>query len=261
MSEGIMKIDAKALKSIFTPGLNKIFDAFESFGFEVRIAGGAVRDLVNGDTPRDVDLAVNATPTEIIYVLDELAETREAVVVPGIRHGTAIIAMDENEQYEISAVDFNITHKNHKIIITQNPDWESDAKRRDFTINSMSMDRNGTVYDPLGGISDLKQQRVEFVRDAEEQIESNPIMILRFFKLLGKFKNPKYDENVLDIIEEHKDLLQEIRSDALKWFIVNIKNQPYGERSIKLMEDVGIVVGELVESKSLLNLYLKKIYI
>lgn len=256
-----MKIDKHALESIFTPGLTKLFDEFEKFGFEIRIVGGAIRDILLGETPRDVDLAVNATPTEIIYILDTLAKTREAVVVPGIRHGTAIIALDENEQYEISALDFSIVVKDHKITISQDANWDNDAHKRDFTVNSMSMTRDGKVYDPLNGQKDLKEQRIKFVSDPEKEINKNPIMIMRFFKLLAKFKNPKFDKSYLDVIGNNLDLLQEVRPEALKWFIVNIKNQPYGDRSIKMMEDVGIVVGELVESKSLLNMYLSKIYI
>lgn len=256
-----MKIDSHALENIFTPGLTKIFDEFERFGFEIRIVGGAIRDMLLGETPRDVDLAVNATPTEIIFILDTLAKTRDAVVVPGMRHGTAIIALDENEQYEISALDFSITVKDHKIIISQDANWNNDAHKRDFTVNSMSMTRDGKVFDPLGGQKDLKEQRIKFVNDQQQEINRNPIMIMRFFKLLAKFKNPKFDKSYLEVLQNNLDLLSEVRSDALKWFIVNIKNQPYGERSIKMMEDVGIVVSELVESKSLLNMYLQKIYI
>lgn len=255
-----MNITKEQLNQIFTPGLTKIFETFESYGFEIRVVGGAIRDSFMGAAIRDVDLAVNATPTEIIYVLDELAETREAVVVPGIRHGTAIIALDENEQYEVTALDFNITSENGKLVISQNADWESDAKRRDFTVNSMSMDKTGKVYDFVGGEQDIKNQKVEFVDDYKKQITNNPIMILRFFKLLGKFKSPKYDKNVISFIKENVELLKDIRSDALKWFLVNIKNQEYGERSMKLMEEAGIEVSELVETTSLLNLYLKKIY-
>jgi len=131
-----MKVDKKVLDGIFTPNLIKIFDLFEEYGFEIRIVGGAIRDLLMNQMPRDIDLAVNATPTEIIYILDELAETREAVVVPGIRHGTAIIALDEEEQYEVTALDFNITSENGKIIISQNADWKADSKRRDFRAES-----------------------------------------------------------------------------------------------------------------------------
>ncbi|HCX66118.1 MAG TPA: CCA tRNA nucleotidyltransferase, partial [Rhodobiaceae bacterium] len=59
-------------------------------------------------------------------------------------------------------------------------DWLEDAKRRDFTMNALYCDADGTVHDPLGGRDDLKARVVRFIGDPHERIREDYLRILRF---------------------------------------------------------------------------------
>ena len=59
------KIDSPEFRSLFTPELETLVNLFEENGHELRIAGGAVRDLILGKLPHDVDFATTATPAEM----------------------------------------------------------------------------------------------------------------------------------------------------------------------------------------------------
>ena len=61
-------------------------------------------------------------------------------------------------------------------------DWKADAERRDFTINALSVTRDGTVYDYAGGLDDLAHRRVRFIGDPAKRIEEDYLRILRFFR-------------------------------------------------------------------------------
>ena len=60
------KVDAEKMKPIITPELLKLVDIFKNHNYEIKIAGGAVRDLLSGEKiPDDVDLATTATPDQV----------------------------------------------------------------------------------------------------------------------------------------------------------------------------------------------------
>lgn len=225
----------------FSPNLKVLLRTFEKFGFEVRIIGGAVRDVLMGKEWRDIDLATDAHPHEILYVFQNEIEGDEIIISKGIEHGTFVIAFSLEEQYELTSLDFKIKTVGNKIVTSQVGSWKTDALRRDFTINAMSMDLNGKIYDFLNGQDDLKKQKVKFIGDYKKRIQESPILILRFFKLLGKFPKPVYDKNILKYIKDNKDLLNGIKPLTLSWFMNNIKSQEYSDNAIKAMEEADIL--------------------
>ena len=69
--------------------------------------------------------------------------------------------------------------------VTFTTDWREDAMRRDFTMNALYCDADGTVHDPLGGYGDLEAKRVRFIGDARERIREDYLRILRFFRFVA----------------------------------------------------------------------------
>src|SRR5262249_25631756 len=61
-------------------------------------------------------------------------------------------------------------------------DWKRDAERRDFTINALSLSRDGAVHDYVGGLADIAERRVRFIGDAATRIAEDYLRILRFFR-------------------------------------------------------------------------------
>ena len=67
-------------------------------------------------------------------------------------------------------------------VVAFTDDWRADAARRDFTINAMSMTRDGTLFDYFGGAADLRAGIVRFVGDPATRIAEDYLRILRFFR-------------------------------------------------------------------------------
>lgn len=61
-------------------------------------------------------------------------------------------------------------------------DWSIDAQLRDLSINSLSMDDEGTIYDYTGGVDDLKHGLIQFNGHIRDRLCENPIRILRYFR-------------------------------------------------------------------------------
>ena len=90
------------LASIFTPELHKVADIFRRHNFELRIAGGAVRDILMGRRPNDVDFATTATPTEMTAMFE--AEGIRMIHDKGADHGTVTVRIDDKENFEITTL-------------------------------------------------------------------------------------------------------------------------------------------------------------
>ena len=126
--------------------------------------GGAVRDLLSGSfsSATDIDIATPFTPDEIIKRL----EAAGIKAIPtGYKHGT-ITALIKGKTFEITSLRQDIKTDGRKAVVSYGTDYVQDARRRDFTINALYADLNGTIFDPLGtGRKDLSRHRLRFIGD------------------------------------------------------------------------------------------------
>ena len=167
-------------------------------GFEVRLVGGAVRDLLLAHPPKDFDLATNARPEHVSALFHAKGYT---VVPTGLKHGTVTV-MCHGEPYEITTLrrDKDCDGRHAEVEFTD--DWEEDARRRDFTFNAMSIDlETGELYDYFGGEEDLLNGRVRFVGNARERIQEDYLRILRWFRFMGRYEHfRELDAEAVDAI-------------------------------------------------------------
>jgi len=81
-----MKLESPAFQALLTPELQTLVNVFKTYNFELRIAGGAVRDLVVDKVPQDVDFATTATPTQMKEMFEK--EEIRMINMTGEKHGT-----------------------------------------------------------------------------------------------------------------------------------------------------------------------------
>ena len=127
---------------------------------QLLFVGGCVRNAVLGLPPGDMDLATTHRPD---IVIDRLGCAGVKVVPTGIEHGT-ITAVIDGRPFEITTLRRDVATDGRRAVVAFTHDWAEDAQRRDFTMNTLLMDREGRVYDPLGvGLADALAGRVVFV--------------------------------------------------------------------------------------------------
>lgn len=144
----------------------------------VRFIGGCVRDHLIGRESLDVDLATDHPPQESLKLLRGAHIRVEPI---GIEHGT-VVAITDSGQFQITTLREDVQTDGRHAVVAFTHDWTKDAARRDFTINAMSVDPDGRLYDPADGIDDLEQGRVRFIGDPRERIREDVLRILRFFR-------------------------------------------------------------------------------
>lgn len=228
----------EALDAIWNPAVREIALLLHQHNYEIRIVGGAPRDILLGIKPRDIDLATNAEPDTMIYLFQAAGLT---IDVDGIQHGTIKVMGSDKRTYEITTLDYWLDPTDHKILRTIHLSWYQDAMARDFTINTMSMDQDGIIWDYIGGMADLRAGRIRSLGNFEEKITKRPILILRFFKLLNKFEHAKYPRSYREIVGRHVELINEI-SGHRQWLeLKDILDGQHAKKVFILMDTVGLL--------------------
>ena len=148
-----------------------------------RLVGGCVRDALAGREVADVDLA---TPDPPDAVMQALRAAGLKAAPTGLQHGT-VTAIAAHRGFEVTTLRRDEATDGRHARVAWTSDWREDAARRDFTINAMSMQPDGAVFDYFGGIADLHAGRVRFVGQATARIAEDYLRILRFFRFHARF--------------------------------------------------------------------------
>lgn len=187
------------LPTFRTEGADRVDAAIAAGGFALRVVGGAVRDSLVGQVPKDVDLATDATPEEVIA----LAEKAGLRTIPtGLQHGTVTVVA-AGEQFEVTTLRADVETDGRHAKVAFVRDWRTDAERRDFTINAMSSSLDGEVHDYFEGRSDLRAGVVRFVGDADNRIAEDYLRILRLFRFRARFGSAPDDGGALEAAGRH----------------------------------------------------------
>ena len=197
--------------SIISPDVKELGSIFARHNFEIRIVGGAVRDVALGKSPKDIDLATDATPQEMQKMFDRAMIKH---IPTGIEHGT-ITAVINNEPYEITTLrsDEETDGRHAKVEFVRS--WEEDAKRRDLTYNAMSMDLDGEIHDYFGGMDDLQDKVSKFVGNPADRIQEDYLRILRYFRFQGRLSTPTWDKETLEAISSNVKGLSQISAERI----------------------------------------------
>lgn len=131
----VTKLDDPLFKSIFTDEMNDLMKLFSKYNFEIRIAGGAVRDILMGKKPADVDFATTATPIQMKEMFE--AEKIRMINMNGEKHGTITPRINDKENFEVTTLRIDVVTDGRHAEVEFTTDWLLDANRRDLTINSM----------------------------------------------------------------------------------------------------------------------------
>jgi len=193
--------------------VEQLFKAIHSFSVnsEIRYVGGCVRKIINKEDFDDIDLAVNLNPKDVCEALDK---KNIKYYESGIKHGT-ITALINDIKFEITSLrkDIDTDGRHAKVEFSEN--WKEDASRRDFTINSIYADIDGSLFDPFDGKKDLENGRVLFIGNAETRIKEDYLRILRYIRFFLNYSKVKHETSVIKIIKKNLTGMMNISAERL----------------------------------------------
>jgi poly(A) polymerase len=198
---------------------------------QTQFVGGCVRKAIEGKLTKDIDLATIYKPEEVKKIL---LKNNYKVLDLAIKYGS-ITTFSKNYKYEITSLrkDIKPDGRHTKIQLTNN--WLEDSLRRDFTINAIYCDKFGKIFDPVNGIKDLKNKKVNFIGSPDLRIKEDYLRILRFIRFTLEYNSNIQDHNIIRIINKNIRFLKLISEERLfielkkilelkSFFTINKKN-------------------------------------
>ena len=190
---------------------------------KLKFVGGCVRKLLNKEIVNDIDIATSLIPEELKNIL---TEKKVFFIETGIAHGTITVVINKIK-FEITTLRKDVSTDGRHANVEFISDWETDAKRRDFTINAIYSDLKGEIYDPLDGSKDLKNGIVKFIGDPNERIKEDYLRILRYFRFYTQYSKHKHDIATIQSIKKNLNGITKISKERIldEFFkILNLKN-------------------------------------
>ena len=198
-----------------------------------------MRNTLLGLPVTEIDLATTAVPEKVMA----LAEQAGLKAVPtGIDHGTVTIIAN-GVPFEVTTLrrDVETFGRHAKVAFTTS--WEEDAARRDFTLNALYADRDGEVFDPLGGLADLAAGQVRFIGDAEARIKEDYLRILRFFRFHAYYGKGAMDQAGLKAAVRLRGGLEQLSAERVGGELRRILVAPGAWPAIEALYDYGLLTG------------------
>ena len=209
----------------------KILNKLNKYG-KGYIVGGAIRDILLGLKPKDVDFATNL-PYETLKTLFSEYTPKET----GKSFGVLRIKINDID-YEIAKFREDIYGKEEKVAFID--DIKNDLARRDFTINAMAYNQKEGIIDLYNGQRDIENKVINFVGNAEERIIEDPLRVLRAFRFMSRL-NFSLSENTIEGIKKQKDLLKNIPEERITMEFSKLLLGENIKNALTLMKDTGVL--------------------
>jgi poly(A) polymerase len=228
-----------------------LLKALADAGIKARFVGGCVRDALLRRPIADVDLATPARPEAVIAALEE---ARIKAVPTGIEHGTVTAVFDAPEpprHFEITTLRRDVETYGRRARVAFDADWAEDAARRDFTINAIYLDPNGTLHDPVGGLADLKAHRVRFVGAPAQRIAEDVLRVLRYYRFEARFGTGAGDPEARAACHAAVPLLPNLSAERVAQELLRLLAVPDPLPVLRMMAEDGVLTAIVPEATRL----------
>ena len=209
--------------------VNFIINKLASAGYRADAVGGAVRDLIRGESPDDYDVTTNALPEQIKEVFNS-----SRTIDTGIKHGTVTVLLD-GACYEVTTyrVDGEYKDSRHPESVSFTDSLESDLARRDFTVNAIAYNEKNGITDPFGGRDDIENKIIRAVGDPYRRFEEDALRILRavrFSATLGF----EIEKNTAGALLDKRENLKNVSAERI---LVELRKLFGGEFAYSVLQD------------------------
>ena len=211
-----------------------ILKLIEDNSYEAYIVGGFVRDYLMGKKSNDVDITTNARPKDLIKIFpnanfDNALYGSVTVYLNGIRF--EITTYRSEESY---------LDNRHPDVVNYVDDLKVDIKRRDFTVNTICMDKSGKIIDLLNAKSDIDNKIIKTVISPLDSFKIDSLRILRAIRFATTLDFDLSLE-VKEAIKQSKYLLKDLSINRKKEELDKVFSSPNIEKGLSLIKELGLI--------------------
>jgi tRNA nucleotidyltransferase/poly(A) polymerase len=191
----------KTLIDIIPQSVKDLHKLFKARGKKLYLVGGAVRDFLTGDKPKDFDLTTDALPDEVLGIIGDKYRTN----LQGKAFGVVVVfTKDQPDGMEIATFREDIS-KGRNPEVKLGATIEQDVKRRDISFNGLFFDLDtNEIVDLVGGQQDLKDGVTRMIGDPNERFEEDSLRILRAFRFASRYGHPLHKDTEAAIAKRNQ---------------------------------------------------------
>ena len=199
-------------------------------GHQAYIVGGALRDALLGNEPKDWDVATDATPDRIHHLFHDLTRFN-------LKHGTVTL-VHQTRHYEVTTFRGKTGF---------GPNIEEDLAHRDFTFNAMAYDTtDGKIIDPFNGRSDITRKVVRAVLDPSERFREDPLRMMRAIRFAGEL-GYSIDPETLEAVRPLAHSIEGVARERIRDELLRILLARKPSKGFTLMKKTSLLKGILPE--------------
>lgn len=211
-----------------------ILERIEENGFEAYIVGGYVRDYLLGIESGDIDICTNARVKELLDIFSDISVTSN-------EYGSVKIVTNKL-RVDITTYrrDLRYNGDRRKVEIEYVDNLIDDINRRDFTMNTLCMNKDKNIIDILGGTEDIKNQVIRCVGNIEDRINEDPLRMLRavrFSTTLGF----TIEEELYEKLKEYAYLIEQLSQERIKEELTKILVSKNALIGLEMLRDLGFL--------------------
>ena len=210
-----------------------------------RVVGGAIRNTILGQPVSDIDIATTCPPAVTVA---RATAAGFKTVPTGIEHGTVTVIANRRP-FEVTTLRRDVETNGRHAVVAFGRDWQADAERRDFTINALYCEADGTVVDLVGGLADIERQTLRFIGDASARIEEDYLRILRFFRFFAWYGAGRPDGDGLRAATRLKGGLTKLSAERVWAELRKLLAAPDPSRALLWARQTGVLTLILPESE------------
>ena len=203
------------ISTSLSKGARNITERLQAAGFTALWAGGCVRDMIMGRSPKDYDIATNATPTQVMTIFPR-------AIAVGKSFGVVRVIVQDNE-YEVATF-----RKDHAYKDGRHPDAVSftdektDALRRDFTVNALFFDPlKDKIHDYAGGQADISAGLIRAVGNPDDRFAEDHLRMLRAVRFAATL-DFKLDPLTFEAIRNNAEQIKKISVERIQQELTRI---------------------------------------
>lgn len=215
----------------------RVVKRLQQAGFEAYFVGGCVRDLLIGRRPKDFDVATDAKPAEIRRLFRNCRIIGRRFKLAHIFYGDHII-----ETATFRAAPREQPGDDDELLIVDDNEYgtaESDARRRDFTVNALFLDpTTHEIHDFVKGMSDLEDRVLRTIGDPGVRLAEDPVRILRAIKFSARL-DLEIDDPTWDAMCDLAGDLEKAAPPRVLEEILRLCRSGASVAAFQMMRDVG----------------------
>ena len=233
------RLDAPRLDApwLAEPPLADLLEVLDRDGEEARVVGGTVRNALFDQPHGDIDIATTALPKEVI---SRVTAAGFKGVPTGIEHGTVTVVA-AGHPYEVTTLREDVETYGRRAKVAFGRDWRRDAERRDFTMNALSLSRDGTIHDYVGGLADIAERRVRFIGEAATRIREDYLRILRFFRFHAAYGEGAPDRDGLAACIAERAGLAQLSRERVHMELIKLLMARHAVPALATMTEAGLL--------------------